>query len=139
MFVTGYTDYILEGYEVEALNYLLKPVTEEKLIGVLNRATERLRRNERALVVEFGGETVRVPFGEIRYIEVMRNYVTIHTHEDYTVKKTLGEIEAELDEGFLRVGRSFVVGSNLSGGYPGTRRSPRAARPFPSPGVPMRN
>ena len=109
VFVTGYTDYILEGYEVEALHYLLKPVIPEKLFKVLDRAAERLRRNGRALMIDLGGETARVPLYEIRYVEVMRNYVTVHAREDYTVKRTLAEIEAELDEEFFRVGRSHIV------------------------------
>ncbi len=109
VFVTGYTDYILDGYEVEALHYLLKPVTREKLFAVLDRAAERLRRNGRALTIDLGGETARVPLSEIRYVEVMRNYVTIHAREDYTAKRTLAEIEAALDGDFFRVGRSHVL------------------------------
>ncbi|MDE5823643.1 MAG: LytTR family transcriptional regulator, partial [Lachnospiraceae bacterium] len=45
----------------------------------------------------------------IRYLEVQRNYVTIYAEEPYTVKKTLGELEKELDESFFRTGRSFIV------------------------------
>ena len=44
IFLTGYTDYIADGYDVEALNYLLKPVDRAKLFGVLDRAADRLRR-----------------------------------------------------------------------------------------------
>lgn len=109
VFITGYPDYIAEGYEVEALQYLLKPVDEKKLFTVLGRAAEKLRRNERALLLECGGETVRVPLSEIRYLEVRQNYVTVHAKEDYTVKKTLGQLEKELDDGFFRTGRSFIV------------------------------
>jgi DNA-binding LytR/AlgR family response regulator len=109
VFVTGFPDYIAEGYEVEALQYLLKPVDEQKLFAVLDRAAEKLRRNERALLLECCGETVRVPLYEIRYLEVRQNYVTVHAKEDYTVKKTLGQLEKELDDGFFRTGRSFIV------------------------------
>jgi DNA-binding LytR/AlgR family response regulator len=42
-------------------------------------------------------------------LEVIKNYATIHADESYTVKKTLGELERELDDGFFRVGRSFIV------------------------------
>ena len=49
IFITGYSDYISEGYEVAALHYLMKPVKEEKLCSVLERATERLSKNERVL------------------------------------------------------------------------------------------
>ncbi len=109
VFITGYNDYIADGYEVEALHYLLKPVKEEKLFEVLERAVVKLARNERVLTLDTAEGLVRVPLYEIRWIEVQRNYVTIHATEEYTIKKPLSEVEAELDEGFMRTGRSFIV------------------------------
>lgn len=109
VFVTGYSDYIAEGYEVSALHYLMKPVHKEKLFEVLDRAVDKLKRNERVLMLELSGEMVRVPFYEIRYLDVHQNYVTVHAKQDYTVKKTLGEFEKELDERFFRTGRSAIL------------------------------
>ena len=112
IFITGYTDYIAEGYEVSALHYLVKPLSETKLFEVLNRAVLKIRKNEKSLFLSLSGETVRIPLYEIKYLEVQQNYVTVHAKKDYTVKKTLGEFERELDERFYRMGRSFIV--NLS-------------------------
>ena len=109
IFITGYSDYISEGYEVAALHYLLKPVKEEKLRSVLDRAAEKLAKNEKALYLEVGGELVRVPIYQIRYAEVFGNYVTIHAASDITVKMTLQGLEKQLDERFFRVGRSCIV------------------------------
>ncbi len=109
VFITGYSDYISEGYEVAALHYLMKPVKEEKLCSVLDRATEKLARNDKVLNFESGGEMVRVPIYQIRYADVFGNYVTIHASSDVTVKMTLGELEKQLDERFYRAGRSCVV------------------------------
>ncbi|MBD5133076.1 MAG: response regulator transcription factor [Clostridiales bacterium] len=109
VFITGYTDYIAEGYEVAALHYLTKPVDEDKLFQVLTRAVGRLRRNEPVLTLELPGETVRVPLGKIRWLEVLHNYVTVHAEQDYTVKRSLGELEKMLDSRFFRVGRSHIV------------------------------
>ena len=109
IFITGYTDYIAEGYEVAALHYLVKPVKEEKLFSVLDRAAEKLAKNEKVLLYEVGGEMVRVPVYQIRFAEVMGNYVTLHAAEDVTVKMTLGNLEKELDERFYRAGRSIIV------------------------------
>lgn len=109
VFITGYADYIAEGYEVSALHYLMKPVNEEKFDRVLTRAVSRLARNEPFLTLELPGETVRVPLLEIRYVDVQQNYVTVHAREDYTFKRSLGEIEAALDRRFYRVGRSCIV------------------------------
>ena len=81
VFITGYSDYIAEGYDVAA----------------------------RCLNLELSGELVRLPLYEVRYLDVHQNYVTVHARQDYTVKRTLGEFEAQLDEGFLRVGRGMIL------------------------------
>lgn len=112
VFITGYSDYILEGYEVAALHYLMKPVKEEKLCAVLDRAVQKLAKNEKVLNFEIGGEMIRVPIYQIRYADVFGNYVTIHASSDVTVKMTLSDLEKQLDERFYRAGRSCIV--NLS-------------------------
>ncbi|MBQ8280497.1 MAG: response regulator transcription factor [Roseburia sp.] len=109
VFITGYSDYIAEGYEVSALHYLMKPVNAEKLFEVLNRALEKRKQNEKCLNLELSGEMVRIPLYEIRYLDVHQNYVTIHAKQEYTVKRSLGTFETELDERFYRVGRSMIV------------------------------
>lgn len=109
IFITGYSDYISEGYEVAALHYLMKPVKQEKLWSVLDRATEKVSRNEKVLHFEVSGEMVRVPVYQIRYADVQGNYVTLHGQTDVTVKMTLGDLEKQLDERFYRVGRSVIV------------------------------
>jgi DNA-binding LytR/AlgR family response regulator len=109
VFITGYSDYISEGYEVAALHYLMKPVREEKLCSVLDRAAEKLAKNEKVLTFEISGEMVRVPIYQIRYADVFGNYVTIHASSDTTVKMTLGELHHQLDERFYRVGRSTII------------------------------
>lgn len=109
IFLTGYSDYIAEGYEVAALHYLMKPVKKEKLFSVLDRAADKVQKNETVLNLESGGEMVRVPIHQLRYADVMGNYVTLHAKEEYTVKMTLGELEKQLDERFYRAGRSVIV------------------------------
>ena len=109
VFITGYSDYIAEGYEVAALHYLTKPVNREKLLTVLDRAMEKRKQEERCLNLASCGEMVRLPFYEIRYLDVHQNYVTVHAKADYTVKRTLGDFEKELDDRFCRVGRSIIV------------------------------
>ena len=109
VFVTGYTDYIAEGYEVSALHYLTKPVNEEKLLQVLTRAVGRLRRNEKALTLVLPDQTVRLPLPQVRYLEVVHNYVTVHAGRDYSVKRPLSERVKELDGRFFRVGRSYIL------------------------------
>lgn len=109
VFITGYSDYIAEGYEVAALHYLMKPVKQDKLFTVLDRALEKRRQEDGCLNLESAGEMVRIPFYEIRYLDVHQNYVTVHAKLDFTVKRTLGEFEKELDSRFFRVGRALII------------------------------
>ena len=109
VFITGYSDYIAEGYEVAALHYLMKPVNKDKFFTVLDRALEKRKQEERCLNLEAYGEMVRIPFYEIRYLDVHQNYVTVHAKADYTVKRTLGDFEKELDDRFHRVGRAMIL------------------------------
>lgn len=114
VFVTGYSDYIAEGYDVAALHYLMKPVNEEKFARVLERAMEHLHREERMLTLKTADETLRVPLSKILYLEAARNYVTVHGEgfPDCVVRHKLGDFAEELDKRFFRVGRSYIV--NLS-------------------------
>lgn len=109
IFITGYNEYIGDGYDVEALHYILKPVQKEKLHGILNRACEKLQKNQAALFLQCSDGMERVPLYEIRYIEVRSNYVTIHGMRDYTLKTTLSKMEKELDDSFFRIGRSYII------------------------------
>lgn len=109
IFITGYNDYISDGYDVEALHYILKPVQKEKLYEVLFRACERLKGREAALFLELPDSMARIPFYEIRYIEVRANYVTIYGEEEITIKTTLSSLEKKLDGSFFRVGRSYII------------------------------
>ena len=112
IFITGYSDYIAEGYEVNALHYLMKPVKEEKFFSVLERAIEKISKNDVVLNMETANGMVRVPIYQIRFAEVFGNYVTIHANDEVVVKMTLNEIEKLLDERFYRVGRSVIVNLN---------------------------
>lgn len=110
IFITGYMEYISQGYDVEALNYLLKPVNEEKLFEVLDKAMERISVSEKVLYIESTGEMIQLPLHSILYAEVDRNYITIHAlGGKFTRKQTLKDLEDELDNRFFRAGRSFLV------------------------------
>lgn len=109
IFITGYSDYISDGYEVDALHYLMKPLQEEKLFTVLDRAVTKLIKSERILNIISQGEMLRLPVCQISYVEVNSNYITIHSQQSITLKMTLSELEKKLDSHFFRVGRSALV------------------------------
>lgn len=121
VFITGYSDYIAEGYDVSALHYLMKPVDPDRFMEVLDRAVERLCREEKYLTVKTTNEIVRIPMSSVLFLEAARNYVTIHAEGrgDFVVRHKLGDFESKLDERFLRVGRSYIV--NLTKLYRITR------------------
>lgn len=113
VFITGFPDFMAEGYEVSALHYLMKPVSREKLSAVLDRAAANLARPGKRLQVNFDREACFVPFDRILYIEAQKQYVRIRTEDgDYRMKASLAEMEAMLDEYFFKCQRSFLV--NLS-------------------------
>ena len=89
----------------------MMPLKEEKLFSVLDRAAEKLKQNERCLNLELSGEIVRIPFYQIRYLDVHQNYATVHAQQDYTVKRTLGDFEKELHDRFFRAVRDHFDSS----------------------------
>ena len=110
IFITGFPDYMAQGYDVAALHYLMKPVDQDKLYAVLDRAAANLRKTEKRLKVIFDRQTDFVPFDRILYIEADKQFVCIHTDDHiYRMKASFGEMEAVLDERFFRCQRSFLV------------------------------
>lgn len=110
VFITGYPDFMAEGYEVSALHYLMKPVSPEKLCEVLDRAAVNLAKVEKRLCVTYDRRTDFVPLSQILYVEAQRQWVLIHTFgENYRMKKSLAETGSELDEYFFKCQRSYLV------------------------------
>ncbi|MBR4867486.1 MAG: response regulator transcription factor [Clostridia bacterium] len=110
VFITGFPDFVAEGYDVSALHYLMKPVSPEKLEGVLDKGYAALQKNEKQLLVTFDRNTELVPLRRINYIEAQKQYVLIHTQNgEYRMKASLGDVEGQLDEYFFKCQRSFVV------------------------------
>ena len=109
VFITGYSDYISEGYDVAALHYLMKPLKAEKLFEVLNRAAVKIKKDKKTVILKTEDEIFRIPIREIKYIDVCKNDITIHAKSDITVRKTLSEVEKELDSRFFRTGRQSII------------------------------
>lgn len=110
VFITGFPDFISEGYDVSALHYLMKPVSEDKLHTVLDRAAANLARPEKKLCVTFDRQTDYIPLNQIYYIEAQKQYVAVHTADSaYRMKVSLADTEKLLDEYFFKCQRSFLV------------------------------
>lgn len=112
IFVTGFADYMAEGYDVEAMQYLLKPVKEEKLFSCLDRLLRRAGSSTPALLIDADGETVRLKQEEIILIEAFAHTCEITASgRKYGSRRSLGELAKSLDRSlFCRPHRSYLVG-----------------------------
>jgi DNA-binding LytR/AlgR family response regulator len=112
---TAYSEYALEGYELDVVDYLLKPFSFERFLKAIDKVwnkTEMLNTNDQVISIKADGKLYRVSFDEILYAESQGDYVTVHTNEKkITYNQTLKEFCGLLPHSqFSRVHRSYVVG-----------------------------
>lgn len=118
IFVTSYREYAVEAFDANAVHYLVKPVTEERLFSALDRAVNQTEQmDNQALTLIKSGKTQVIFIRDILYCEVFNHQVRIHTvHGTYDYFGTLDMLEAKLDERFFRCHRSFVVNMSCVAG-----------------------
>lgn len=110
IFVTGYADFIADGYDVSALHYLMKPVKADKLFEVLDRAVQRLSMRGSMIGLPVDGGIARIFADDIVYIEAFNHVLEINTTgEKHTVKMPLRELEGKLTDNFVHCHRSCIV------------------------------
>ena len=111
VFVTSFSQYVLDGYDVNALHYLIKPLSNAKLIPILDKAHVIWRSYKKdALIASNGLGRVRLPYGNIYYICMMSHTAEIHTNDAvFELRKTAKELEALLPSHFIRCHRSYIV------------------------------
>lgn len=115
IFITAMTDYIYEGFQVNAINYLLKPYEEEKLFACFDKAVEECSKQEELLVLRVDKELLKIKKNHILRAESDGHYVQLVTSDhNYRMKKSMKELEQELSEQhFLKISRSDII--NLLG------------------------
>lgn len=134
IFVTAYNEYAIQAFEVNALDYLLKPVDCERLAKAVKRAKSRLAQTTRdddldsrframleeiktgskylkRLTIKLTGRTILLPADEIDWIETHGNYLKVHAgRESHLIRGTMQSLETKLNpEQFVRVHRSVIV------------------------------
>lgn len=131
VFLTVLRERVFDAFEVQAFDYLLKPVNPERLRRTLERALETLGR--RRLVIQRNGLREMVPLAEIVYCEVLGRKVYVH-RRDGTVLDYYDRLEAleqRLGEGFFRCHRSYLVNLDLVRGCGGGRAALEGGKAVP--------
>lgn len=110
IFITGMVQYAVQGYRVEAMDYIVKPVTPSLLEHSMNRAWKRLGRRK-AIVVRSSDGMRSLEADELLYAEALNHRVILHTRAgEIHCTQTLSSIEAQLEgSGFFRCHAAFLV------------------------------
>lgn len=111
---TAYSEYALEGYEHNVVDYLLKPISFDRFNKSILKAKERFPLDDAKesghFFVKSSGQQHRISFNEILYVESIKDYVNIKTEaQEYIVLDTLKSLENQLPENFRRVHKSFIL------------------------------
>ncbi|MES2419225.1 MAG: response regulator transcription factor [Bacteroidota bacterium] len=121
IFTTAFNKYAIEGYELNVIDYLLKPIALPRLLNSLEKVKERLAKkvksrteNNSFLFVKLDNKLMKVNLNEILLIEGMQNYVKLHLKDKVLIATyTMKSLENMLpNNDFLRIHRSFIVPVN---------------------------
>ncbi len=111
IFITGFPDFMAEGYEVSALHYLMKPVKEAKLAEVLSKAARNLNKNEKDLIFTVKGEALRLGVREILWVEAFAHSCRVAAAgQTFEVSQSISELEKLLGAAAVRTHRSYLAG-----------------------------
>ena len=115
---TAYRDFAIEGFELEVIDYLLKPITFERFFKSVERVIRTpillpvIEQKQEFLLLKASGKNYRIVLDEILFIESIKDYVKVHKTDgaEITAKYKIGDLENELlEKSFTRVHRSFIV------------------------------
>lgn len=128
IFTTAYRDYAIDSYELNALDYLLKPIFFERFFLAIQKflkqnikkvlVDENLSKKTDYIFVNKAKKQIRVIFDEILYVESLKDYIKIHLKDDtITIKESISTFEKRIDKRFIRVHRSYIVNSEKITAY----------------------
>ncbi|MBO3443215.1 LytTR family DNA-binding domain-containing protein [Clostridium sp. CCUG 7971] len=111
IFITSLIEYVLEGYEVRAYRYLMKPVKYDDLKENIINCIKEVDIKNKYIMIKEQGSQIKIDINEITYVEVQKETITIHTlNEIYKINGTMNNIEKEIDcSRFFRCHKSFLV------------------------------
>ena len=123
IFTTAYSEYALESYNLKAIDYLLKPITFDRLLQAVMKAKDELQKNKcgsieviqnstaQTIFIKSGSNFHQLEINSIRYVESEGNYVTFHTTKSavvarYKISEILDKLPSQL---FTRIHRSYII------------------------------
>ncbi|MDO3625047.1 LytTR family DNA-binding domain-containing protein [Mucilaginibacter sp. BT774] len=120
IFTTAYSNYAVESYSLNAIDYLLKPITFERFLAAINKASNLLSLQNKPLpkedeaesiFIKSGPYTYQVRVGDILYLEKDGNYITVHLKDkQILIRENMGDIFDLIPAAdFIRVHKSYVV------------------------------
>ncbi len=123
IFTTAYDNYAIEGFELNALDYLLKPISLERFIKAVNKAMDQIELKKKEgiaesittdsdyIFVKADKKLVKISYGDILYIEGLKDYVIIRMDTSRVITlQTMKSLEDKLPEGiFKRIHRSYII------------------------------
>ncbi len=126
IFTTAYREYAIDGFDLKAVDYLLKPISFERLLQAVNKfldenitfhsdkKEELIREKSDFIFVRSDRKMIKINFSEVNYIESLGDYLKIHLpNKTIITRETITSIEAKLPKkDFLRIHRSFIVSVN---------------------------
>jgi two-component system, LytTR family, response regulator AlgR len=133
IFITAYEEFAVEAFEVNALDYLLKPVRAQRLLGALRRANATLpgehlealdqlvkatQTRRRHLAVHERGRVILVPLEQVLYLKAELKYITVRTRErEFLIEESLAALEEEFSDRFVRIHRNALVARPSIAGF----------------------
>lgn len=113
IFVTGYEKYVYDAFDVEAFQYLLKPVDEQKFARVFQKAVKKIAAEKKAgetLLVRCGSSNKAVPADSVYYIESRNHKVVLHLKDgEIEYYDKIGELERQLQGSFFRIHKGYLI------------------------------
>ncbi|MBL4642233.1 MAG: response regulator transcription factor [Flavobacteriaceae bacterium] len=126
IFTTAHREYAIESYELNVVDYLLKPIVFNRFFKAVEKFLDTqivVEKNNKTtalthIFVQSNKKNIKVNYDEILYIESIKDYIKIHTiHSNLIIKHGISAFEEKLDNRFLRVHRSYIVNSQKVTAY----------------------
>lgn len=131
IFITAYREYAIESYELEVVDYLLKPISFDRFFKAINKYFKTIESNYKTeaiisekdqnsgfIYVNVNKKHYKILFSEIIYAESLKDYIQIHTKETTIITKDkISDFKQKLPKNFLRTHRSYIVNLNKITAY----------------------